>query len=362
LERQGTRIVNGLDELVPLIHADLSNRLDMSAYSWWKNQNISGGGATLSIAPDEDWTIPKYRLCSSQMFRPSNSLHVGPLFLAGNCQTTGYSASWPWLMLCSLVGLVIHALDVYLKSMGTDHGTSAEFGIIFDVLMIVNSLSPFLTMGRLYETRTNCSMALRNLLASRAIGNGVRLEIIGDPSDPVASTLWQFSRHIGHGFREMTQPNWSQCVLKVEDGDDVPDLNLSAATVATTDSKRSKEATFNLSTDLRVRVHVMSTMQHRDTLFGAAGGDLACIAAMDQRRSVFVWTGDEDPFTDDEIGRRMLKYLYVHTCISFVFQYMMIEALFFRLFRIISAKVERHHLAQTIFAAIGVRVVDVLHD
>ena len=49
-------------------------------------------------------------------------------------------------------------------------------------------------------------------------------------------------------------------------------------------------------------------------IFAATGNSLT--AAMDQRRSVFVWTGDEDPFTDDEIGRRMLKYLYAHIFLS----------------------------------------------
>jgi hypothetical protein len=60
-------------------------------------------------------------------------------------------------------------------------------------------------------------------------------------------------------------------------------------------------------------------------------------AALDQHRSVFVWSGKDDPFSDDVIGRRMMQYL------------------------IIRADWEKDNLAQSLLSAIGTRVVDVLH-
>jgi hypothetical protein len=234
-------------------------------------------------------------------------------------ELAGYAASWPWLMILSCFGLFVHVLHILIKSLnGTLSNMSKGwhiFEIIFDTLLMLNSVSPFLTFERLYDTRTTCNRALRPLLASRAIGTGVHIEVIGEPDDPIAHNLWVFTKLIGHGFREMTQPNWSQCILLPEQDFTAPaSPTAAAAAAADTTTEPPAPAAFKAGTngaDLRVRVHVMSTIEHRDAIFDAVGGDLGCVAAMDPHRSVFLWSGKEDPFTNDEIGRRMMKYLCV---------------------------------------------------
>ncbi len=57
----------------------------------------------------------------------------------------------------------------------------------------------------------------------------------------------------------------------------------------------------NLVGDCKIQVHVMSTMDHRDALFGS--DDLP----FDPRCTMFVWTGKGDPFSKDATGTRMMR-------------------------------------------------------
>jgi hypothetical protein len=136
---------------------------------------------------------------------------------------------------------------------------------------------------------------------------------------------------------------------------------------------------------MRLQVHVISTIAHRDAIFGASsrdrggawtrnpllsssaedGGhqdDVAVqvegdddsgveidvdivadwVPPFDTRRTLFVWApsgegGAADPFTSCVIGKRMMRFL------------------------VLVAAWEGDHLAESIFAALGTRVVDVLH-
>eukprot|EP00455_Lapot_gusevi_P027949 TRINITY_DN296_c0_g2_i3.p1 TRINITY_DN296_c0_g2~~TRINITY_DN296_c0_g2_i3.p1 ORF type:complete len:164 (-),score=31.89 TRINITY_DN296_c0_g2_i3:157-648(-) len=82
---------------------------------------------------------------------------------------------------------------------------------------------------------------------------------------------------------------------------------------------------------LCVTVYVMTELHDRDVLFPSDQ------LPFDPRRSVFVWAGKGDPFTQDDIGRRMMRFL----CLV--------------------AEWEKDSLAESLFSAIGVRVVDCLH-
>jgi hypothetical protein len=100
----------------------------------------------------------------------------------------------------------------------------------------------------------------------------------------------------------------------------------------------SPESVDALSQSLRIDVHVMTTKAHRDALFSS--DDLDGISA----HSVFVWAGSGSPFSadggsgpPDEVGTRMMRFL----CLV--------------------AEWEQENLAEALFSAIGVRVVDVLH-
>jgi hypothetical protein len=134
---------------------------------------------------------------------------------------------------------------------------------------------------------------------------------------------------------------------------------------------------------MRLQVHVISTIAHRNAIFGASsrqrGGAWTSnplssspdegsqldhvevevhsddddavemddsvadwVPPFDTRRTLFVWApsgagASADPFTSCVIGRRMMRFL------------------------VLVAAWEGDHLAESIFAALGTRVVDVLH-
>ena len=54
--------------------------------------------------------------------------------------------------------------------------------------------------AQLFDTRVWCDAALRPMLASRAIGSGIKIEVVGVDDDPVVQTLRQFFVHIGHHY------------------------------------------------------------------------------------------------------------------------------------------------------------------
>jgi hypothetical protein len=68
-------------------------------------------------------------------------------------------------------------------------------------------LAPFLVLDKLLETRNDCNSSLIPVLASRAIGSGVRIEVIGSDRDPIAESLVKFASMIGHGYDGLTRPD-----------------------------------------------------------------------------------------------------------------------------------------------------------
>jgi hypothetical protein len=65
---------------------------------------------------------------------------------------------------------------------------------------------PFIFLWKkLFETRHECSAALRQLFASRAFSSfhskkpeGVKIRVIGDPEDEITQTLFSFIEQIMH--------------------------------------------------------------------------------------------------------------------------------------------------------------------
>lgn len=149
-----------------------------------------------------------------------------------------------------------------------------------------------------------CDASLRPLLASRALEPGVRVQIKGDVKDETAASLRNFLSLIGH-----LDETSDQVSVSAGHADDVEQLS--------------------------VIVEVMSTLQDRDRLFGSDD------FKFDQRRTLFVWTGstkDGMPFgRNDPNGTRMMRFL------------------------VLIKDWEGDNLAESLFSAIGMRVVDVLH-
>ena len=90
----------------------------------------------------------------------------------------------------------------------------------------------------------------------------------------------------------------------------------------------------------QLQIQVMNNLEHRDAIFGGSG------MRFDAKKTIFIWNGQrilpdgkisDDPFTDDDIGRRMMRYL----CL--------IKAW------------EGANLADSLFSALGIRVVDAIH-
>lgn len=91
----------------------------------------------------------------------------------------------------------------------------------------------------------------------------------------------------------------------------------------------------------RLQIHVMNSLEHRDALFASK------IPRFDPKKTIFVWDGVrvasdgksfDDPFTEDDTGRRIMRYL----CLI--------------------ASWEGQNLADSLFSALGIRVVDALHS
>ena len=84
----------------------------------------------------------------------------------------------------------------------------------------------------------------------------------------------------------------------------------------------------------------MANLEERDAIFGVsrdANGEYDMTQVFDRKQTMFVWTGDGNPFTKDEVGQRMMRYF------------------------VLVQQWEGDNLAESLFSAIGMRVVDVLH-
>lgn len=87
----------------------------------WKAQNIAGGGVPENICPNDKWdVIPTFKLFAPTA--PSHSVRCGPVYLAGDCKTSGLSVRFVILLLTfnlqSLDGLgILFSPSLLLESM-----------------------------------------------------------------------------------------------------------------------------------------------------------------------------------------------------------------------------------------------------
>jgi hypothetical protein len=212
---RGTNPLSPIRRLLPILDEIVTDCDDHESYEWWRSQRIAGGGVPDSVVPTSSWPIPRFKLCG-RIALPGGSLHVGPTFLAGDCKQAGVGMKFPWLFLIALFSLGASALDIFLKAYAYSKGT--EFYSIFDWIwlgiMAALNLSPFLAGLKLFDTRYDCSVPLKPLLASKAILNGVHIRVIGsraievggdggadanaDVDETVAQAIGQFLTLIGH--------------------------------------------------------------------------------------------------------------------------------------------------------------------
>ena len=60
------------------------------------------------------------------------------------------------------------------------------------------NLAPFWAGAKLLETRVFCDEAIRPLLASKSIQDGVLIDVIGDENDAIVISLRSFLKNLGH--------------------------------------------------------------------------------------------------------------------------------------------------------------------
>lgn len=297
------QMVHSLEEVIPLLNQHINDDKDMAAYEWWKNQAIAGGGVPSHVAPndagDNAWTLPMFQLWG-RVFIPTRSLSVGPAYLSGDCVEHGLQSRWPWLLIITFIGLAINGIDIYLKVFQADiKRTGLDYAWL--ILLFICDLAPLVAWSRLFDTRVLCDAALRPLMASRSLKGGVQIRINGKDDDPVVKCLRDFLRMLGH----LAEPKSERRITVSGQEDEV---------------------------DRVITVEVMNSKEHRDALFSDDE------FPFDIRKTLFIWSGASDPFgKNDPAGSRMMRFL------------------------VLVKEWEKENLAESLFSAIGMRVVDVLH-
>ena len=309
LKSRGLRMCVGFDELMCILDVDMSDMTDIAAFQWWRSQNISGAGVPDNLVPS-NWPIARFSL-KGRVLLPEKSVSVGPAYLSGDCKVTGQAFAPPWLLFIAIIGVGINIYDIVIDKYYHSNLLHSTVDYVFLAIIAACNCAPFIGFNYLLDRRRDCHVALRPLLASRAMGNeGIKVRIIGNENDPIYVALRQFLTTLGHL---------------------APDQVLdSQGNVVTVDGRPEPRC---------VTVYVMESLARRDQLFGpnSIGKKL-----FDNRFSLFIWSGWKEPgiipFTDDEIGQRLMRYL------------------------VLVVDWEKHGLCESLFSAIGVRVVDILHS
>jgi hypothetical protein len=201
----------------------------------------------------------------------------------------------------------------------------SQIDYVFLCVIAGCNCAPFIGFGYLLDRRRDAHVALRPLLASRSMGkDGIKVRVMGSSTDPIYNALRDFLHTIDHLAPD--DDGLTSARASVENG------GTHAAATAASSSRGS-------SSSRCVTVHVMESLAARDALFGPS----AAAASIDNRFSLFIWSGSAEapntlPFTDDAVGQRLMRYL------------------------VLVSDWEKHSLCESLFSAIGVRVVDILHE
>jgi len=203
----------------------------------------------------------------------------------------------------------------------------SQIDYVFLCVIAGCNCAPFIGFGYLLDRRRDAHVALRPLLASRSMGkDGIKVRVMGSNTDPIYNALRAFLHTIDH-LAPDDDGGLTSVRASVENGG----ATHAAATAASSSSRGSSSRC--------VTVHVMESLAARDALFGPS----AAAASIDNRFSLFIWSGSAEapntlPFTDDAVGQRLMRYL------------------------VLVSDWEKHSLCESLFSAIGVRVVDILHE
>lgn len=295
------------------------------------------------VVPTYWHTIPRFSL-RGKFYVPPRSLTAGPIYLAGDCSESGTRFFPPYLFFLALIAVCANFGDLYLTFRNTDcvredvtrdNGERVEWtkdvmtchtpiDYIWLGIMASCNLAPFTVWSSLFETRTEVHPVMRPLLASKSMKGGVKITIHGHDSDPIVINLNNFLTDIGHNAKQKRS---------ITEGDELPPTRQKSRLASPDAPRQRHKVDLAEGFSHSVTVYVMRDFVQRDALFGKDD------FPFDPRTSLFIWSDPTgDPFTKDEIGERLMRFL------------------------VLVAAWDKHLLAENLFSAIGVRVVDMLHS
>ena len=303
LELEGAKVVRGVPELCKQLNAEMNDQDNISYYRWWQSQAISGAGVPEVVVPTSSWPIPRFSL-RGRLFLPEKTLAVGPVFLAGDCSDTGMCVAIPWLLLAVLVAVGVCAWIITDVLLADWHDLTIIDFLLLSCVLAIN-ICPILLGGQdLLDTRRFIHANLRPLLASRAVGGGVLVEIIGNRQDFIVQILNKFLGLIGHlkPSPEELQHLWSLEVARNR----LYDLNAmrTSQDERSTQRERERRVQFQeyharLRTRHRVlRIVVMDSLESREQYFGEDEDQE--MHALKDSSTIYIWSGAGDPFTKDK--------------------------------------------------------------
>lgn len=308
-----------------------------AAWKWWRKQRIHNVGVPSNVVP-RNWPIPVCSL-SGRVFVPDKSIAVGPYFLAGDCTSSGQHVALPYLFFIAAFAFGLNLYDIYTKWSDSENTNRGSLDFIWLGLIACCNIAPFIAFRNLFETRRDLHVALKPLLASRSIGGGVKVAIVGSDTDPIVKSLRSFLTLIGHNADEAStianDTTSKRASMHVEEVA-MTQLNTAAPSDEAADmpARSSAHGSFDGLQDKTlgkvVTVYVMSTLEDRDQLFQEP--------FVFDKYSLFIWNGEGDPFTADAIGKRLMRFL------------------------VLVSAWDKKLLAENLFSAIGLKVVDLLHS
>ena len=344
LEEIEIPIVYGIPALCEALDREVRDMTNQRLLNWWRQQKIGGAGVPTNVVP-KGWPIPKWKLFG-RPFVGEKSLAVGPVYLAGDCRSSGMRVALPYLFILSFLGFAVNLWDLFNKwthtTMSSTPGDTSNYSFsshssidfVWLIAVLLCNLIPFLAWPNLFETRRSLHVALKPLLASKSLGGGVKVRVVGDSADSLVQNLRAFLRLIGHASTEYETIDIASAMRIIRENERA--LARRRETENDLSLRYKDDGLKGQGSEQVITIYVLNSLPTRDALFSGGPGELEATFAFD-RFSLFVWNGDGDCFTPDAVGKKLMRFLVLVT------------------------RWDKALLAGNLFSAIGIRVVDILH-
>lgn len=349
LKAQGATVCVGLSSLITLLDVQLQDTDDFTALTWWKRQSLAGVGVPAYLSPQK-WThIPKFATWAPIKLHLKNGIDCGPLYLTGDLSEAGIRVRHSILLILALLSLVFNWGQIFYIYHSQTPASRLDYAFLVSVALC--NLGPFLSWEALIDTRVVVHKALRPLLASHALGGGIKVKLHGDSKHNTAvRVLHHFLWLIGHLAPDNEPDRYHDKVVHVhvlhtlEERDalfgksaaarsKLAKLNYALAMASSDDGSGIMTTTMIETT--RHRASTGNTKQDKEIAEAMVALNEATAAL---RNNLYVWNGVGDPFSIDEIGSEMMRFL------------------------VLVSAWENDNLADSLFSAIGIKAVQLMHE